>query len=30
VVIMDGLPRNPIGKIVKKELMRMLSEETSY
>ncbi len=27
VVILEGLPRNPIGKIVKKELVRMLSEE---
>jgi long-chain acyl-CoA synthetase len=30
VVIMESLPRNPIGKIVKKELLRMLSEETGY
>lgn len=30
VVILDSLPRNPIGKIVKKELVRMLSEETGY
>lgn len=30
VVIMESLPRNPIGKIVKKELVRMLHEETSY
>jgi long-chain acyl-CoA synthetase len=30
VVIMESLPRNPIGKIVKKELVRMLSEETGY
>ncbi|NPV60458.1 MAG: long-chain-fatty-acid--CoA ligase [Actinobacteria bacterium] len=30
VVIMESLPRNPIGKIVKKELVRMLQEETSY
>jgi long-chain acyl-CoA synthetase len=30
VVVLEGLPRNPIGKIVKKELVRMLSEETGY
>jgi long-chain acyl-CoA synthetase len=30
VVIMESLPRNPIGKIVKKELLRMLSDETGY
>ncbi len=30
VVIMESLPRNPIGKIVKKELVRMLQEETGY
>ncbi|MEW6554609.1 MAG: long-chain-fatty-acid--CoA ligase [Actinomycetota bacterium] len=30
VVIMDALPRNPIGKIVKKDLVRMLSDQTSY
>jgi long-chain acyl-CoA synthetase len=28
VVIMESLPHNPIGKIVKKELVRMLSEQT--
>jgi non-ribosomal peptide synthetase component E (peptide arylation enzyme) len=30
VVIMDALPRNPIGKIVKKDLIRMLSDQTGY
>lgn len=30
VVIMDALPRNPIGKIVKKDLVRMLQEQTTY
>ncbi len=30
VVMLESLPRNPIGKIVKKELVRMLNQETGY